>query len=166
MEGSERGWIAVPAGRLRLELSWGLPLVAGVLAVWRPPLATSYLLLLSVLITHEAGHALAALACGAQRTVIRIGPFFGRALVPSLGDRREIVMALAGPAANALGVGAAWLAGGRPDLDLAAAGPASLLLTAHLLMGSINLIPLGPIDGGRAWRAWRRLRRGDAPPPE
>ncbi len=150
------GWLGFSIGRLRVEFSVGIALLAAVLWWLRPPLGPRYLLLLSVLCAHELAHALVSLRLGGTRAVVKIWPYFGRADVESMPDRREAWVALAGPSANLVIAGGLALAGLRPTLELATAEPGTLLLTAHLAMGTLNLIPFGPIDGGRAWRAWRR----------
>lgn len=89
---------------------------------------------------HEAGHALVLRILGIPIAQIRLGicgaemTYDGRLL--SYGG--ELLAVLAGPGVNFL-CGAALSAAGLP----AAAG-------AHWLLGGFNLLPVRPLDGGRA----------------
>ena len=114
-----------------------------------------YLLLLSTLVVHELAHALTALGLGRGRAVVEMWPLFGRADVETFGDRRAALVALSAPAANLVCAGALVLLGGRPTLALGSAPLLDLIQTAHLLMGLVNLLPIPPVDGGRALVALR-----------
>ena len=129
----------------------------------RGDLWARYLLLLGVLVLHELAHAVASLALGAKRAVVSIWPVFGRAEVETWADRRTAWVALAAPAVNLLLAGICALAGGSPTLRLGDAPLLDFLLSTNLLMGLGNLIPIRPIDGGRALAA---LRRRDGPGTE
>ena len=148
-------WIDLPVGRLTVRLNLLLAPAVALIWAWRPGLAARYLALLATLILHEMGHALVSLGLGGRRASISISPVFGWALVERLAPRREALVAAAGPAANLLLAGGLALAGAGLDFDLGGAAPADLALTASLLMGVANLIPLPPTDGGRILRALR-----------
>jgi Zn-dependent protease len=105
---------------------------------------------------HELGHAVSSLALGADRAEVRILPVFGRAFVVNFRDRREAWIALAGPALNLLCAGFVLLLGGRFDLHLRGAPLVDFLFTINLLMGVGNLVPVRPLDGGRALAALAR----------
>lgn len=104
------------------------------------------LALLASVVVHEAGHALAAIALRlpchavASRTPrLRVGIVFGDS---SLTRRQEIVVALAGPAANVVfGAISYWL--GVPELVLAN------------IVGVANLLPFPRSDGALilGWRS-------------
>jgi stage IV sporulation protein FB len=140
---------------VRVQLSLLLPVVVALIALYGRDLWLRYLLLLSVLLLHETAHALASLALGARRANVQIWPWFGRAEVESFPDRREALVALAAPVANLVLAGALWLAGSGLTLAPGRAPLPDLLLTANLLMGVGNLLPLRPVDGGRALHALR-----------
>ena len=151
-------WFRVSCGRLRVRLHVMAPVAAAVLWYWVPAVGVRYLLLLSVLALHEFGHALASLALGGREAVVSLSPAFGWASVEDFPDRREGVVALAGPAANLLLAAALALAGGRTDWGLRYAAPLDFVFTVSMVMGVVNLIPLRPADGGRAVSAFRRSR--------
>lgn len=148
-------WIDVPLGRLGMRFHLLLPLVVGGLCLLSGDLWLRYLLLLSTLLVHELAHALTALGLGRGRAIVSVWPFFGRADVETFRDRRAALVALSAPAANLVCAGVALLAGGRPTLALGSAPLLDLVQTAHLLMGVVNLLPVPPVDGGRALVALR-----------
>jgi Zn-dependent protease len=104
------------------------------------------------LVLHEAAHALAAWLAGmrTRRIVISVLSARGEMVGPAGG---EVVSALAGPFVSlVLGAGLLALAGGVGDH-----GDARLALgdlaRVHLVLGIANLMPVFPLDGGRAFRA-------------
>jgi len=148
-------WIGVPLGRLGLRFHLALPVAVGAFCMLSGDLWVRYLLLLSTLLVHELTHALAALGLGHGRAVVSMWPHFGRADVELFGDRRTALVALSAPAVNLVCAGALFLAGGRPTLVLGAAPLLDFAHTAHLAFGLVNLLPIPPIDGGRALVALR-----------
>jgi len=148
-------WIVVPLGRLALRFHLLLPLAVGAICMVPGDLWLRYLLLLQALLLHELAHALTALGLGHGRAVVSMWPLFGRADVETFGDRRTALVALSAPAANLVCAGVLFLLGGRPTLALGSAPLLDLAQTAHLLMGLANLLPIPPVDGGRALVALR-----------
>ncbi|MHC5050863.1 MAG: hypothetical protein ACYTGK_09660 [Planctomycetota bacterium] len=148
-------WIDVPLGRLGLRFHLLLPVTVGALCLLPGDLWLRYLLLLLALFVHESAHALTALGLGQGRAVVSMWPFFGKADVETFGDRRTALVALSAPAANLVCAGALFLAGGRPTAALGAAPLLDFTHTAHLVMGLANLLPVPPVDGGRALVALR-----------
>lgn len=148
-------WVGFSMGRLGLRFHVLLPVVAAAFFLLPGDLWLRYLLLLSTLLVHESAHALAALGLGRGRAVVSLWPFFGRADVETFGDRRTALVALSAPAVNLACAGALFIAGGRLTLALGAAPLLDFTFTAHLLMGLVNLVPIPPIDGGRALVALR-----------
>lgn len=89
---------------------------------------------------HELGHWAALRLLGAEIRGLRIG-ILGAVLETDstrLSYGRELVVLLAGPGANLLGA-----------LMLAALG-AETAAGAQLVLGGFNLLPVRPLDGGRA----------------
>ncbi len=128
-------------------------------------------LLLAGIVVHEAGHALAA-----ARRGLAVGGVYlnivSFAYVERGRPHDELRVALAGPLAS-LCVGALLAAAAaatgdlqRAQADLALWWHRPLLLAAaiQLLMGSVNLVPALPADGGRVLRAFLATRFG-APVP-
>lgn len=121
--------------------------------------------LLAGIVVHEAGHALAA----ARRGLVVGGVYLNIvsfAYVERGRPHDELRVALAGPLAS-LCVGGllAAVAAATGELQVAQAdiwqwGQQPLLLAAaiQLLMGSANLVPALPADGGRALRAFMATR--------
>lgn len=98
---------------------------------------------LSAAAIHELGHCLVLHWLGVRITGLRIG-MLGAVLE---ADRRrlsygaELMAVLAGPAANLLcALALAALGGGRQ----------AVLIGAHLTLCAFNLLPVLPLDGGRA----------------
>jgi len=106
-------------------------------------IVTSVGLVLSMLL-HELGHALAARRC---RLPVRSITFFGFGGFTDLGKQpasasQELIIALAGPAVSAV-FGTALLA----------LSASSALGRINLLLALFNMLPIFPLDGGRALRA-------------
>ena len=125
--------------------------------------ATTGLLGLAVfgsVLLHELGHALAAKGFGIRTRSIVLHPLGGLASLDRGPETptEELVVALAGPAVNAV------VAAGAAALWRAGAEPAAWLLAINVGMGLFNLLPAFPMDGGRVLRAAlaTRMSRTDA----
>lgn len=143
--------------RVRIWL-WLLVPLALLLDSLRPLLWT-----LGVLVLHEIGHALAALAVGLQVEEIELAPYGGMARVESALETmpgKEAFVALCGPGVNMLlALGAVFVDRYFPwkTQDLA------LFVQVNLSLALFNLLPALPLDGGRVLRAllckrWGLLR--------
>lgn len=138
-------------------------------------------LLLSVF-AHELAHAVVGNRMGHRSEQIVLTFLGGHTRIAGPRGRRPrnahlLAIALAGPCANLLLAGAAWL-----GMLALARGPEALLLSpsgtwaahllwalvwANLLLGAFNLLPGVPLDGGQlvesaVWAATGRRRRGTA----
>lgn len=112
---------------------------------------------------HELGHCYAAFRFGIGTRRILLTPVGGVAELNGIPrrPREELIMALAGPAVNfvlaallvlVVGVPAGWPLG---DVEYADGlrGFGQFMLTWNLVMGTFNLLPAFPMDGGRVLRA-------------
>ena len=104
---------------------------------------------------HELGHALVAVAHGRRVYCISLYPFAAAARRTSGHDAHEqLLIALAGPASHLLLAAVFWaiwrlLPMDNAPLRVAVGFPA----ITNLLVGVLNLLPIRPLDGGRALRA-------------
>lgn len=131
-----------------IETEGGFWLVlAGMLLLFPAQITAGFLLAAAV---HECGHILAIRRTGGRvrRLVLRGA---GASLeTDPMEPGQELLCALAGPAAGALTV-AAWR--GFPELAL-----------AGLVQTVFNLLPVYPLDGGRALACARKLWKGPRGP--
>jgi Zn-dependent protease len=117
-------------------------------------------------VLHELGHCLAARRYGVGVSRILLLPIGGVAEFDGMPrePRREVVISLAGPAVNFVLAAALWLvlrvlpapapsADDLPNALPGLAGSLDFLLSWNLLMGTFNLVPAFPMDGGRVLRA-------------
>ncbi len=112
-------------------------------------------------VLHELGHSLTARRFGIQVRRILLMPIGGMAEFSEIPRQpsREILITLAGPAVNFAIAGLLWPFVSVPDGWDAGATPTSLagfgftLWMWNLMMGSFNLVPVFPMDGGRILRA-------------
>jgi len=134
-------------------------------------LAGGSLILLAILLgcalVHEFGHALTARRCGLVVTGIYLH-VVALAHVQRGHPRDTFLVSLAGPLANVL-LGVLLLAMFRPGVSLPGADvmdwiadPVRAAIGCNLLMGTVNLVPLMPADGGHALQALVRMRSGPA----
>ncbi len=124
---------------------------------WPGPLRTlaGVLGVIVSVLWHETGHALAARAAGLPVADISLHLFAGMTrMSPPRTPREEILVGIAGPAANLL-VAAALLpfADGPLRLDALPDHPLLVLFLVNTLLGTANLLPAFPMDGGRLLRA-------------
>ncbi|MHC4848350.1 MAG: hypothetical protein ACYTEG_07835 [Planctomycetota bacterium] len=142
-------------GSLYLRIHLGLALAAAALFVAGGDLWLRYFALLGVLLLHEIAHAATAIGLSRRGSIVTIWPWGGVAHVPRQEGLRQAWVALAGPAANLIAAAILGVFGARFTLHLGACDLRDLFFTANLVMGLGNLIPLPPLDGGRAWQKFR-----------
>jgi Zn-dependent protease len=122
--------------------------VAAYAWIWGWKFAVGFVLLLLV---HEMGHVLELRRQGVPASAPLFIPFMGAVV----GMRqmphdawREAQVALAGPILGSLGAAAVWAAGEALDSDLLIA-----LAFTGFFLNLFNLLPIVPLDGGRAMAA-------------
>lgn len=112
-------------------------------------------------VLHELGHSLTARRYGVQVARILLLPIGGMAEMDRIPRRpsAELLITLAGPAVNYLLVllllPLVWpeLLGTVEIPDFSVADMLTQLWWANLVMGTFNLLPVFPMDGGRIFRA-------------
>lgn len=113
-------------------------------------------------VLHELGHSLTARRYGVQVPRILLMPIGGMAEFDRIPrqPRAELLITAAGPAVNYLIVlvlaGMIGFPRGLPfrvEFEDSFTGLGHLLLYWNLLMGTFNLLPVFPMDGGRIFRA-------------
>jgi Zn-dependent protease len=140
-------------------------------------LASALLLVFfSCVVLHELGHAFAARAFGIRVPRILLLPIGGMAQMESIpkSPLKEFIIAIAGPAVNFLIIGILCCFVSIPWNEMgsfvsAIFSPASetegpdvgwlqFLILVNFIMGTFNLIPVFPMDGGRILRAFLATR--------
>jgi Zn-dependent protease len=116
-------------------------------------------------VLHEVGHALAARGFGVRTRDITLYPVGGVASLERMPEKpgQEIAIALAGPAVNFVIAGALFAGLFVSAMIWPVTLPieeadvlevfAAKLMWANLVLGSFNLLPCFPMDGGRVLRA-------------
>ena len=145
------GLLVLKFGGLLLKLkvvTTGASMLVSIAAyawIWGLPFAIGFVLLIFV---HELGHVLELRRQGVPASAPLFIPFLGAVI----GMRelphdawREARVALAGPILGSLGAAACWVAGEATDSDLLVA-----LAFVGFFLNLFNLIPIVPLDGGRA----------------
>ena len=122
----------------KIDLAPGFAAALCVLRLVAEPEA--YAAFLAAAAAHEAGHLLTLRLLGADILSVRLGFLDAKIGTNTLGYREEALCALAGPAASLL-------------FCLLFRKPAPTFAAISLLLGLFNVLPIFPLDGGRALRA-------------
>lgn len=104
--------------------------------------------LVAMLLVHELGHVLELRRQGIRASAPIFIPFLGAAIGMKELPKdawREAQVALAGPIVGGLAALGVWLAGAALDSDLLIA-----IAFVGFLLNLFNLLPIVPLDGGRA----------------
>jgi Zn-dependent protease len=113
--------------------------------IWGLPFAIGFVLLILV---HELGHVLELRRQGVKASAPLFIPFLGAVIgMRELPDDawKEAKVALAGPILGSVGAAVFWIAGEATGSDLLVA-----LAFVGFFLNLFNLIPIVPLDGGRA----------------
>jgi Zn-dependent protease len=122
--------------------------VAAYALIWGWKFAVGFVVLLFV---HEMGHVIQLRREGIEASAPIFIPFLGAVVwAKSLGDdaAAEARVGLAGPILGSLGALVCWIAGEALDSDLLVA-----LAFTGFFLNLFNLLPVTPLDGGRAMAA-------------
>ena len=110
----------------------------------------------ALILVHELGHFVEAKRQGLDVSIPRFIPFLGAYVAiknSPLNPTRNALVALAGPAAGAVGAAVCWAIGEATGSSLLHA-----LAYAGFFLNLINLLPIGILDGGAIWSAYRLAR--------
>jgi Zn-dependent protease len=113
--------------------------------IWGLPFAIGFVLLIFV---HELGHVIELRRQGVRASAPLFIPFLGAVIgMKELPDDawKEARVALAGPILGSVGAAACWVAGEATGSELLVA-----LAFVGFFLNLFNLIPIVPLDGGRA----------------
>ncbi|MBR0276934.1 MAG: site-2 protease family protein [Clostridia bacterium] len=113
------------------------------------------LILYSIAFLHEAAHIFVTFKTGEKISKVEILPFGITAMLDDYGIKKtgnEIKIALAGPALNFL---LAYLAYGFYKGNWR-----DFLISSNIIMGTFNLLPAMPLDGGRILKALLSAKYG------
>jgi Zn-dependent protease len=145
------GFLLVKFGGLLLKLkvvTTGLSMVVSIAAyawIWGLPFAVGFVLLILV---HELGHVLELRRQGVPASAPLFIPFLGAVIgMKELPDDawKEARVALAGPILGSVGAAACWIAAEATGSELLMG-----LAFVGFFLNLFNLIPIVPLDGGRA----------------
>jgi Zn-dependent protease len=145
------GFLVVKFGGVLLKLkvvTTGASMVVSIAAyawLWGLPFAIGFVVLIFV---HELGHVIELRRQGVPASAPLFIPFLGAVIgMKELPDDawKEARVALAGPILGSVGAAAFWIAGAATDSDLLVA-----LAFVGFFLNLFNLIPIVPLDGGRA----------------
>jgi len=139
-----------------------LMMMAAIVLIAGAPMALTMLLLFGLVLLHELGHSLVAQSFGIRVLDITFWPLGGMARMSEIPEdsRIEGWIAIAGPLVNFALAGLALpfflLGGGTAAQVFTVQAGASLLgqfILLNLVLGTFNLLPAFPMDGGRVLRA-------------
>jgi Zn-dependent protease len=138
----------LPKIKLLVTAATALVSVAAYASIWGIPFAIGFVALIFV---HEMGHVIALRREGIKASAPMFIPFMGAVITArSLGDNAlaEARVGLAGPLLGSLGSAAVAICGALVHSDLLEA-----LGYVGFLINLFNLLPVVPLDGGRAMAA-------------
>jgi Zn-dependent protease len=145
------GFLIVKFGGLILKfkvVTTGLSMIVSIAAytwIWGLPFAIGFVLLIFV---HELGHVLELRRQGIPASAPLFIPFLGAVIgMKQLPDDawKEAKVALAGPILGSVGAAACWIAGEATGSELLVG-----LAFVGFFLNLFNLVPIVPLDGGRA----------------
>jgi len=145
------GYLVIKFGAILLKLkvvTTGVSMLVSIAAyawIWGLPFAVGFVVLIFV---HELGHVIELRRQGVPASAPLFIPFLGAVIgMKQLPDDawKEARVALAGPILGSVGAVAFWIAGEAADSDVLVG-----LAFVGFFLNLFNLIPIVPLDGGRA----------------
>jgi Zn-dependent protease len=129
---------------------------------------SGFVLLFATVVLHELSHAFAARALGVRVRDIVLHPLGGMTRLDwtAADPRKEALISSAGPAINLVLAAALWLVLRATGWDAGVPVVAWVLgplLLVNVALGTLNLVPAFPMDGGRILRAVLSTRVGHLP---
>ncbi len=140
--------LLIPKAKLLLTAGTALVSVAAYSLFWGWTFAAGFVLLIFI---HEMGHVIALRREGVQATAPMFVPFLGAVIsAKSLGENAlaEARVGLAGPVLGTIGSAACLVIGEATNSDFFRA-----LAYIGFFLNLFNLLPVVPLDGGRAMAA-------------
>lgn len=135
-----------------IEINVSFLILLGVFALWMGPLVGLAFVTIAFgsVLLHELGHALVARSLGVPIGGIELHFFGGAAKMVGMpkNENHEIAIAAAGPVVS-------FALGGIGALLYTTTGLAvfGLFMWVNVMLGTFNLVPALPMDGGRIFRA-------------
>ena len=119
-------------------------------------------MLFSIVVLHELGHALAARHFGIGTRDITLYPIGGVARLESanFSPEEEMIVSAAGPAVNFILAGATWMLAPSLAVTPLLGFLVGQFFVYNMGLGLFNLVPAFPMDGGRILRAFLSRRQG------
>jgi membrane-associated protease RseP (regulator of RpoE activity) len=142
--------LLLPKLKLLTTLGSMLASVAAYALIWGWSFGVGFVALILV---HELGHFIEAKRQGLDVSIPRFIPFLGAYVAiknSPLNPMRNALIALAGPVAGGLAAAFCWGLGSLEQSSLLHA-----LAYAGFFLNLVNLIPIGILDGGAIWSAYR-----------
>jgi Zn-dependent protease len=145
------GYLVLKFGGLLLKLkvfTTGISMLVSIAAyawIWGLPFAVGFVVLIFV---HELGHVIELRRQGVPASAPLFIPFLGAVIgMKQLPDDvwKEARVALAGPILGSIGAAAFWIAGEATGSQLVVG-----LAFVGFFLNLFNLVPIVPLDGGRA----------------
>jgi Zn-dependent protease len=135
--------------------------VAGYALIWGWKFGVGFV---AMILIHEMGHFVEARRQGLEVSIPRFIPFLGAYVLiknAPVNPKNNAFVALAGPAAGGLAAAVCWAIGSATGSSLLHA-----LAYAGFFLNLINMLPIGILDGGAIWRAYKLAKSEPMVPME
>ncbi|HEY7018411.1 MAG TPA: site-2 protease family protein [Gaiellaceae bacterium] len=153
--------LAVKFGVFALKFLGLFVSVAGYALIWGWKFGVGFV---AMILIHEMGHFVEARRQGLEVSIPRFIPFLGAYVLiknAPVNPKNNAFVALAGPAAGGLASAVCWAIGSATGSSLLHA-----LAYAGFFLNLINMLPIGILDGGAIWRAYKLAKSEPMVPME